>query len=162
MSFAPPSCSARLAAGARARARCARATVALVAISCIVAWSAAPASAARSGSGAHGKQPPSSSTIALVLLDSSDGVPHWGQSIRFSVKTDSAEPHVDLSCTQAGSLVYFAQTGYYDGYAWPWTQTFTLSSGAWSGGPADCTAELYSFNGRKTLTEATMAFHVLG
>jgi hypothetical protein len=57
-------------------------------------------------------------------------------------------------------LVYTTQTGYYAGYPWPWTQTMTLSSPAWSGGDADCTAVLYYFKGSRTLTAATQSFHV--
>ena len=90
-----------------------------------------------------------------------DGVPHWGQQVRFDVSTTAtAQPHVSLSCSQAGSVVYTAETGYYDSYPWPWTQTFTLASGAWTSGAADCVGTMYYFSGRKTVTGATLGFHV--
>ena len=117
---------------------------------------------AASGAKPTGPKNASGGSIALVLLDSTDGVAHWGQQVRFDVETTATEfPRVDLSCSQAGTRVYFAQTGYWDGYAWPWTQTFTLQSGSWSGGAADCTAVLYKLtnNGRRT-DLARLAFHV--
>ena len=132
---------------------------------------AAPAAFAAKGGGGGGGKPGGggggttsdpSSSMTLVLLNSSDGVPHWGQNVRFDVKTTAtAEPHVDVTCTQAGTLVYSGTTGYYDSYPWPWTQTFTLSSQAWSGGDADCKAVLYKLanNGAKT-TLSTLQFHV--
>ena len=50
--------------------------------------------------------------------------------------------------------------GFYPEYPWPWAQTFTLSSGAWTGGAANCTATLYYFNGRSYPTLATQSFAV--
>jgi len=102
------------------------------------------------------------SSMSLVLLNSTDGLPHWGQQVRFDVSSDqTTQPHVSLKCYQGGSLVYTTQTGYYDGYAWPWTQTMTLSSDAWTGGAADCSARLYSLdNSGVTTTLATLDFHV--
>jgi hypothetical protein len=119
------------------------------------------ASAGKPSAKGGGKPSGGSATISLVLVNSPDSVPNWGEQVRFNVSAAATtEPHVDLDCAQGGARVYFAQTGYYDGYPWPWTQTFTLRSGAWSGGAADCTAKLYWFNGSKTVTGATLAFHV--
>ena len=123
----------------------------------------APAALAAKGSGGGGKPTSgSSSSLSLVLLNSNDGLPHWGQQVRFDVSTTATnEPHVSLKCSQNGSLVYTAQTGYYDSYPWPSTQTFTLSSGAWTGGDADCNATLYSLsNSGRATTLATLGFHV--
>ena len=116
-----------------------------------------PALAAKGG----GKPTSSSSSLTLVLLDSTDGVAHWGQRVTFDVTTTATtEPHVSLKCVQSGVTVLTSQTGYYASYPWPWTQVMTLSSGAWTAGAADCAASLYYFNGSKTVTAATLAFHV--
>jgi hypothetical protein len=125
----------------------------------------APALAAK-GSGGGGKPggggTTSSSSLKLVLLDSPDADAHWGGQVKFDVTTTATtQPHVSLSCSQGGTVVYTSQTGYYDSYPWPWTQTFTLSSGAWTGGAADCTATLYYFTGSKTVNAATLGFGVL-
>jgi hypothetical protein len=101
-------------------------------------------------------------TMSLVLLNSSDGVAHWGQQVRFDVQTTATtEPHVDVKCYQGGVLVYSGTTGYYASYPWPWTQTFTLSSQSWTGGAASCNAVLYKLanTGAKT-TLATLSFPV--
>jgi hypothetical protein len=101
------------------------------------------------------------STLNLVLLNSTDGLPHWGQNVTFDASSSSTtEPHVKLSCSQGGAVVYTMQSGYYPSYQWPATNTMTLSSGAWTGGAADCTATLYWFAGSKTVTGKTLGFHV--
>lgn len=117
---------------------------------------------ATAGGGKPGGKPSGGSgTITLVLLDSTDGLPHWGQHVRFDVTTTATtQPHVSLQCSQDGTLVYSAQTGYYDGYPWPATQTFTLASSMWTGGAADCTARLYSLSNSGSTTLATKAIHV--
>ena len=102
------------------------------------------------------------SGFALVLVNSTDGLPHWGQQVTFTVSTTATtEPHVSLQCSQAGTLVYSTQTGYFAGYLWPWTQTMTLSSYVWTSGGASCTAILYYFSGRKTVTLIALNFDVL-
>jgi hypothetical protein len=79
-----------------------------------------------------------------------NGLPDWGDTLTFDVSTTaSTEPHVDLTCSQNGVVVYGATTGYFATYPWPWTQFMTLSSSAWLSGAADCTAELYYFSGRR-------------
>jgi hypothetical protein len=124
---------------------------------------AAPAIAAKGGGGgAKGNANTSGGggSLSLVPLDSTDGLPHWGQQIRFDYQTTAtAEPRVDVKCFQSGTLVYSAFTGYYDSYPWPSSQTFTLSSRMWTGGDADCSAVLYSLanSGAKT-TLATLSF----
>jgi len=116
--------------------------------------------AARSGGGGH-KPRPSAGSLTLVLVNSTDGVPHWGQQVTFSVSTTATtEPHVSLKCYQGGVLVYTTQTGYYASYPWPWTQVMTLDSGAWTNGGADCTATLYYFSGTNVITLGTLSFAV--
>src|SRR4051794_32203242 len=103
--------------------------------------------AAKGGGSSGGGGKPSggsgSSSISLVMVtdQNGNGTPNWNDSIRFNVSTTATnEPHVSVQCTQGGTVVYNAQTGYYASYPWPSTQTFTLSSQAWSSGAADCTA----------------------
>ena len=99
-------------------------------------------------------------TVALVMVtdQNGDGQPNWGDTITFDVQTTASEPNLDLICRQEGKVVYGATTGFYDSYPWPWTQNMTLSSSAWSGGAAGCTARLYAFAGKKTETLATLDF----
>ncbi len=111
---------------------------------------------------AKGGRQKSSATVnnfALVVLDSSDGVAHWGHQVTFTVSTTvTTEPHVSLKCFQNGVLVYATQTGFYAGYLWPWTQVMTLSSTAWTGGSADCVATLYYFSGADVVSLGTLSF----
>ena len=133
-----------------------RIATALAALILVMAPTATAGSKGKGGAGS------SASSMTLVVLDSSDGLPHWGQSIRFDVTTsETTQPHVSVDCYQGPELVYVAATGYYDGYAWPWTQTMVLSSGAWTGGAADCQAELYKLDYKRGKTVlGRLAFHV--
>ncbi len=110
--------------------------------------------------GGH-KPAPSTGSLSLVVLNSTDGLPHWGQQVTFNVSTTATtEPHVSLQCSQGGVLVYAAQSGYYASYPWPWTQVMTLSSAAWTNGSAECVASLYYFSGTNSVTLGTLAFTV--
>jgi hypothetical protein len=94
-----------------------------------------------------------SSSLSLVLLNSTDGLPHWGQNVTFTISTSATtEPYVSLDCYQNGALVYGAMAGFFPSYPWPGSQIFPLASPSWSGGAASCTAKLYYFNGRKNIT----------
>ena len=119
-----------------------------------------PAMAARGGGGKPtGGSTSSSSSLKLVLLDSTDGLAHWGQRVTFDVSTTAtAQPNVELLCSQGGTTVYSSSAGFYDGYPWPWTTTMTLSSQMWTGGDASCTARLYMFARKGTTTLATLSF----
>ena len=98
-------------------------------------------------------------SFSLVVLNSTDGLAHWGGQVTFTVSTTATtEPHVSLKCSQNGVVVYSAQSGFYASYPWPWTQIMTLSSAAWSGGSADCAASLYYFSGTNTVTLGTLSF----
>ena len=93
------------------------------------------------------------SSLSLVLLNSTDGLAHWGQEVTFHVATSATtEPYVSLDCYQNGALVYGAMAGFFPSYPWPGSQIFPLASPSWSGGAASCTAKLYYFNGRKNIT----------
>jgi hypothetical protein len=109
----------------------------------------------------HNKAQSSSSSLSLVLLNSTDGLPHWGQQVTFNVSTTATtQPNVSLDCYQNGTLVYGAVAGFYASYPWQGSQIFTLSSPSWTGGAASCTAALYYFSGKKTITLTTLNFQV--
>ena len=114
--------------------------------------------AAAHGGGGH--KSAATGTLGLVLLNSTDGVAHWGQQVTFNVSTSATtEPHVGLKCSQSSVVVYSAQSGYYASYPWPWTQVMTLSSSAWTSGSAACVATLYYFSGTSSVTLATLSFN---
>jgi hypothetical protein len=132
-------------------------TVAVALAAAAVAVSLGPTSPASARGGA---KPSTGSSIAVVLLDSTDGVAHYGQRVTFSVSTTATtKPMVSLDCYQSGTHVYWASAGFYEGYPWPWNREFQLASSYWTGGAADCTATLYS-NGRngRIVTLATTGF----
>jgi len=113
------------------------------------------------GNGGGGKPGgDSSSSLSLVMVDPNDAVANRGDLVTFAVSTTAtAKPWVSLKCYQDGVWVYVASHGFFDAY--PWDPNFTLSSGAWTDGAGDCSAELYmvTSNGRsRTLT--TVGFHV--
>jgi hypothetical protein len=102
-------------------------------------------------------------TVSVVLLNSTDGVPHYGQQVTFAVSTTATSyPYVTLKCYQGGSLVYQASKGIFPTSL---GQNFTLGpTPNWQGGDADCTATLenwdsYSKNGSITALAST-SFHV--
>src|SRR5260370_38212053 len=89
--------------------------------------------------GHGGATPPAS--LTLVLVNSTDGLPHYGQQVTFNVSTNApTQPNVSVDCYQNGALVYGAVAGFYAGYPWPWTHGFTLSSPSWTGRAATWTS----------------------
>jgi hypothetical protein len=118
----------------------------------ILALALVPAALAAKGGGGghHGNGGTTgSSSISLVLLNSTDGLAHYGQDVTFNVSTTAtSSPYVELDCYQSGALVYMNSKGFFPSY--PWGQVFTLSSGAWTSGAANCTATLYSMNASGT------------
>lgn len=135
-----------------------RVTIVLAMVTMLTVVAVGATLAAPGGKGKPGGRSTGSS-LSLVLLNSTDGVPHWGQEITFEVTTSAAEPFVNVRCYQGDAFVYDGWAGFFDG-AW-FGQTFTLSSMYWEGGAADCTARLVSFgsNGRER-TLKTMGFDV--
>ena len=115
---------------------------------------------ALAGKGTGGKGKPGGGgtvgggTLSLVLLNSTDGLPHFGQNVTFNVTSSSAYPMVNLTCYQNGDWVTNQSVGFYAG--WPWSRNFPLSSWKWTGGAADCTARLYDNTTNATL--ATLTF----
>src|SRR5438552_3635938 len=65
--------------------------------------------AAKGGSGGTGGGGGASNTntgsFSLVLLNSTDGLPHYGQNVTFSVSSTAAYPSVALTCYQNGVWV---------------------------------------------------------
>ncbi|MGH9273337.1 MAG: hypothetical protein ACRDZU_01715 [Acidimicrobiales bacterium] len=122
----------------------------------------APASAGKPTSNGGGGKPGgggSTSTLSLVLLDSADGVPNYGEHATFEVSTTAtARPFVQLDCYQGGTRVYGMSAGFFADY--PFTTTYTLRGTAWTGGAADCDARLYYSSNNKTVVLKTLNFVV--
>jgi hypothetical protein len=112
------------------------------------------------GGGKKGGGSTSGGTLTLVLLNG-DTAPHYGGQVTFDVSTTATDmPSVKVNCSQGqNNLVYTSSAGFYPSYPWPWLQDFTLKSQAWTGGAADCTAELYYWDGRKFVTLTSIGFH---
>jgi hypothetical protein len=121
-----------------------------------------PSSLAGKGKPGGGGSTSGSGTIALTLLNSTDGLPHFGQEVTFAVTaTSTTQPWVRLRCFQNGVLVYEQANGI---FANSLDQNFTLGpTPSWTGGAVDCTASLEDWSGYskgKIVTLATLGFHV--
>ena len=135
-----------------------RKTFIALALVTVVAIVAGPALAGGKGNGGKGGGKPSggTGTLSLVLLESTDGLAHHGQLIRFNVSTTATdEPWVHLKCYQGGVMVAQGWEGYFeralsDG-------DFRLNSDTWTGGEADCTALLETPQGAQL---GSTDFHV--
>jgi hypothetical protein len=109
-----------------------------------------------------------SSSLSLVVLPSGGALAattaqaSFGGQVTFDVSTTETDhPFVNVRCYQGSVFVYDAWQGFWSGY---YTDpVFTLSSGYWISGAADCTARLVSFgsNGREKSLNS-LAFHVAG
>jgi hypothetical protein len=118
------------------------------------------AGAAKSAGHGAGETTTSSSSISLVVLNSPDGLPHWGGEVVFNVSTTATEqPFVNLVCYQNGTRVLNSWHGYFE-EALTTTRNFGLASGAWQGGAADCTAWLDMDTKRGWKQLASTSFHV--
>lgn len=102
----------------------------------------------------------SGSTIRMVPLDSTDGYAHYGQHITFAITTSNQYPVASVSCSQGGVVVYGDSRPMYQPNPWNDPGIFTLSSLSWTGGAADCTADLKGTSHGKVVTLASTAFHV--
>ena len=123
---------------------------------------AAFAAKGHGGGGTSGGTGTGGGTISLVLLNSTDGLPHVGQKVTFNVSTSATtKPWVTLSCYQGGTLVYKASNGIFPTSL---NQVFALQSNSWWSGDADCTAWLQNWDNyshRGTIQNITsMSFHV--
>ena len=107
------------------------------------AFAAKPSGGSSGGGGGHkgGGSTGGTGTISLVLLNSTDGLPHYNQTITFNISTNATtQPWVHLQCSQAGTLVAEGWDGYFDGSLSG--RNFNLNSPSWTGGAADCTGSL--------------------
>jgi hypothetical protein len=109
------------------------------------------------GGGKGGTVSSSSLALEMVVDLNNDGLPNWGDTVRFLVSNPLTQPNVQHLCSRNGTVVYSAQTGYYQS-TWPWTSEMILKSQAWSGGAASCSARLYVFSGSGTTTLAALTF----
>jgi hypothetical protein len=135
------------------------ALLAAIAALCLALAPVALAAKGGGGGSSGGSTGSSSSSLSLVLLNSTDGLPHYGQQVTFNVSTTvTTRPYVTLECTQNGALVYSNQVGYYPDY--PWVQYFTLASSYWTGGGASCTARLEYWNGKRWSPITSISFPV--
>jgi hypothetical protein len=107
----------------------------------------------------------STSTISLMVVGTA-GVATaatidatYGGTVSFNISTTAtAYPFVNLKCYQNGALVAQGWAGFFDGALG--SRTFGLYSPQWTGGAADCTANLDMKSGTKWKVLATTAFHV--
>jgi hypothetical protein len=134
------------------------AVVALVALIVLPAAFAGKGGKAGGSGGATTSDP--SLALKMVYDQNLNGAPNWRDQVTFKVYTTATnKPWVKLNCYQAGVWVSTSSAGYFPAYPWP--PNFGLSSGAWTGGAADCVATLYKVtsNGRQR-NLATLKFHV--
>jgi hypothetical protein len=107
----------------------------------------------------------STSTISMVVVGTA-GVTAaatvqatYGDTITFDVSTTAtAYPYVNLLCYQNGTLVAQGWAGFFDGALG--NGTFRLYSPQWTGGAADCTANLDMKSNNKWKVLASTTFHV--
>ena len=112
---------------------------------------------ASAGGGGHFQS--TNSNLGVVLLNSTDALPHWGQQVTFNVSTDAtAYPYVNLKCYQNGNLVAEGWAGFFNGALGD--RTFGLYSAQWTGGAADCTAWLDMYAHGKWKQLASTSFLV--
>ncbi len=116
------------------------------------------------GAAFGGKPSPSSITGPYLVTTSAPSAPvgaatvtpQFGDTITFNISTaQTGNPFVNLVCSGVG-------VGY-DSWAafWPNSESFILSSPAWTSGAADCTANLVMYvNGAKYKVLASTRFHV--
>jgi hypothetical protein len=131
---------------------------AIVVVGLLGASNAFAAKPASGSGGKHGGGGTSggSGTISLVLLNSTDGLAHYGQQVTFKVSTTATtQPYVDLQCYQGRVLVGQSLEGFFTGSLSD--GVFELASPMWTSGAADCTATLQTPQGSAL---ASTSFHV--
>jgi hypothetical protein len=119
-----------------------------------VAAAAGPSKAASSING-----PTIVSSAGATALAAPLSAARFGDVITFDVSTTATtSPFVNLQCFQNGTLVAQGWNAYFAGGLGD--RTFTLTSPTWTGGAADCTADLDMFVNYKWKVLASTAFHV--
>lgn len=96
----------------------------------------------------------------VMVTDTGTSGLSYGDVITFSVTSNATYYDVELDCSQNGAVVFQQVVGF--GLGWTWSQNYTLRSGAWTGGAADCTAVLFAANadGSNRQNLASLAFSV--
>ena len=122
------------------------------------------AGAAFAGGGGGSRQA-TSSTISVVVVGVSGATgaasiqAAYGGKVTFDISTGAtAYPFVNLMCYQNGNLVAEGWDGFFDGALGD--RTFGLYSPKWTGGAADCTANLAMKVNAKWKVLASTSFHV--
>jgi hypothetical protein len=103
-----------------------------------------------------------STALRLVMVDASDTTVNHGDRITFAVSSSYAYPVVSVNCTQGGVMVYGDSRPLYQPNAFNDPGIYTLSSLAWTGGAASCTAALRVQKRNGVTTAATLSFGVAG
>lgn len=113
------------------------------------------------GGGGGGTSGSSSLTLVLSTDVNGNGLPNWGDTVTYDVSTTAtSSPQVSTACYQNGVLVLHANAAFYDGNPFAYMDWLKLESGAWTSGAADCTAVMYYSSGKRTVTLATLGYHV--
>jgi hypothetical protein len=99
----------------------------------------------------------------LVTDNNANGAVDWSDKIRFNVSsTQTAMPFVSLKCYQGSTLVSQGTEGYFAGALDD--GVFGLYSPSWTGGAADCTADVKSGDAKlakqRDAILASVSFHV--
>ncbi|HSW85629.1 MAG TPA: hypothetical protein VLF79_03420 [Candidatus Saccharimonadales bacterium] len=109
-----------------------------------------------------GGKPSGGGSISLILppdIDkNSDGLPNFGDTVSFNESTTATEqPFVNVKCYQNGASVYNSWRGLFPAALDYPNRSFSLSSGAWQSGGANCTATLgyYVKNGAFKVAAST-------
>jgi hypothetical protein len=135
-------------------------------VALVIALAVVPAALAGKGGhggGGGGTTTSGSSSISGPVVVKDEGTAGLSRldTVTFNVSTTATdEPFVNLRCFQNGALVLNGSAGF---FAWAMNAPyfdFTLTSGMWSSGAADCTAYLQKSTSRGWSTIASTSFHV--
>lgn len=127
---------------------------ALVAVAALV-FAGAGFAAKPSGSSITGPYLVTASPTGSPVTAASTTTPHFGDTVTFDISTQAGNPFVNLTCYGNG-IGYNSWAAF-----WPTSGSFVLSSGGWTSGAADCTANLVMYvNSNKYKVLASTSFHV--
>jgi hypothetical protein len=128
---------------------------ALVAVSALAFVSAGFAAKPPGSSSITGPYLVTASPTGSPVTAVSTTTPHFGDTVTFDISTQAGNPFVNLTCYGNG-IGYNSWAAF-----WPTAGTFILSSGGWTSGAADCTANLVMYvNSNKYKVLASTRFHV--
>ncbi len=139
--------------------------LAAVAAFAVVVLALAPIAVAGKGGGGKPSGGGTSSgggsiSLAPMVVDANgDGLPSFGDTVTFNISTTATQPYVNLVCSQNGVQGYDTWRGYFAG-SLDTSWNFTLGSGGWTSGAADCTAWLGMYTRQGFQRLASTSFHV--